>query len=135
MTVPLIQALILVPVDAAISSPVCVELLTLLDSPNLDVIVPLTGLQLISTPFTVPKTGFVFISFSASTSAFAISSTAKTASSVPTVKMSSSVKICLTPTFTSALSLLYSSFTLFTTSSASSAVFTYVLISSSNVIP
>ena len=44
VTVPEAAAFIGVPEDVAISSPVCEELLILLDAANLDVIIPDTGL-------------------------------------------------------------------------------------------
>ena len=44
VTVPEAAAAIGVPVDVAISNPVCDDLLILLPTPNLEVIVPETGL-------------------------------------------------------------------------------------------
>jgi len=54
VTFPSAAAVTSVPYDAAISNPVCAELLILLLSPNLDVIIPETGLDNV-----IPKATFV----------------------------------------------------------------------------
>ena len=148
ITFPDAAALIVVPVGAAKSRPVCALERTLLLSPNLDVIFPPEiGLTATTTLlFVVVVLLLDSSAFLASSAFFASSSICATFTSIfsvfnfeiatvsSTVSIFSFSNICFTPILSASLSL-YSSCKSATILSASSSVPTYVLISSSIVIP
>ena len=139
VTVPDAAACIGVPVDVAMSSPVCADLLIALPAPNLDVIIPDTGfindipmlalaVDVVPAVFTLPELAYFVVVcvfafatvtafFAGSTYSFDIASSDVTKSCM-SVSYFSTIEIC-------SIFVLFFSFKLFTTCSASSKFDTY----------